>query len=203
MSARTERVGLLLDWFTVRYSTVWIALGVLIACIAGGTWAFFHFHNKDQQEAGEEIRHAQELREKAVPYARDERMKDLLHATDGKIAEAVTSFSARDWRDARTAAIVAQTNAQRLIDMGRGSEESSSVVRFYRIEGEVRVKRAGEFHWEAANSKMVMKVGDQIKTSGASVVELIYSDGAITMLRPGSLLEIKEVYQEPVTRARR
>ena len=39
------------------------------------------------------------------------------------------------------------------------------------MEGDVRVKRSGEFHWESASPKMLLKVGDQIKTSGAAVVE--------------------------------
>ncbi len=203
MSGRTERFGILLDWFTVRYSTVAIALGVLVAVAAGGTWAIVHFRNKDRQDAHDEIQQAQRLRENAAPMAHDTRLKELLKATDGKLADAVGSYDAHAWADARTAALVAQTSAQRLIDLGRGAAESSSVVRFYRIEGEVRVKRAGQFHWDSANSKMVLNTGDQIKTSGTSVVELIYSDGAVTTLRPGSLLEIKEVFQEPVTRARR
>jgi hypothetical protein len=65
------------------------------------------------------------------------------------------------------------------------------------------VKRAGEFNWESADRKMFLRVGDQVKTAGSGSVQLIYFDGAITTINPGSLLEIREVKEDPATKVRR
>ena len=35
-------------------------------------------------------------------------------------------------------------------------------MRFYRIEGDVRYKKAGEFSWESAGPRVAMGIGDQV-----------------------------------------
>jgi hypothetical protein len=187
---------------TVRYSTVWITLAVILTLAIGGTWAVVRLRGKDEREARDELKRAQDMRGQAAPLARDKQLLALLQEVDGKIAEAQHEFDGRDYGDSRTASIVAQNGAQRLMDLGKGANTASGSVRFNRMDGDVRVKRSGEFHWEAATPKMLLKVGDQIKTSGDAVVELIYVDGAMTTLKPGSLLEIKELSQEPISGAR-
>ncbi len=87
--------------------------------------------------------------------------------------------------------------------MARGEGTVSKEVRIYRLEGDVRVKRAGEFNWEAADRKMTLRVGDQIKTAASGSVQLIYFDGTMTTINPGSLLEIREVHEDPATKVRR
>ena len=71
------------------------------------------------------------------------------------------------------------------------------------MEGDVRVKRAGEFNWETADRKLLLRVGDQVKTGGSGSVQLIYFDGTLTTINPGSLLEIREIHEDTVTRVRR
>jgi hypothetical protein len=98
---------------------------------------------------------------------------------------------------------VAQNYAQKIIDMGRGESATQREVRVYKFEGEVRVKRAGQFHWEDATANMMLRIGDQIKTGSKSVAQIIYFDGSQTTVRQESLLEIKDLYEEPSTRQRR
>ena len=50
---------------------------------------------------------------------------------------------------------------------------------------------------------MSLKVGDQVKTSSTGSAEVIYFDGTVTQIAPGSLLEIRDLYEDPVTKVRR
>src|SRR5262249_34538164 len=89
--------------------------------------------------------------------------------------------------------LVSQNASQQLIDMGRGEGTTRQEVRVTRIEGDVRIKRAGEFHWEAAETNMTLSLGDQVKSSAGGTAQIFYYDCTQTTIKPGSLLEIKGV----------
>jgi len=87
--------------------------------------------------------------------------------------------------------------------MVRGDGESPTQVQFLHIEGDVKVKRAGEFSWEPADPKKVLNVGDQVKTTSSGSAQLLYFDGTRSTIHPGSLLEIRRLYENPATKERR
>jgi len=200
---RKEQLSVLLDWVTVRYRTVWLALGVLAALLAVGGIILWRAQGRERREAQAEIQHAEAMRQEASVYVRDDRLTDLLGKATDKLAEAGENFVQRAYADARTSAIVSQNYSQKLIDIGRGETTTRGEVRFYRIEGDVRIKRAGQFHWEGATSRTLLRLGDQVKTSDGAVAQIIYFDGSITTIKPGSLLEIKELFEETASRQRR
>lgn len=203
LGTKRDKAGLLLDWVTVRYSTVYVMLGVLVAIGVSVVFAYTWIRGRDEREARYEISAAEDLREEAVRYSREPKLADLLHTVDAKLEDAKDRYAGKDYSEARTSAIVAQNYAQKLIDVSRGENTTRGEVRFYKIEGEVRVKRAGQFHWEPADQKMLLQIGDQLKTSRNSGAQIIYFDGSITTIKPSSLLEIKDLYEEPITRTRR
>src|SRR6185503_1939174 len=101
------------------------------------------------------------LLSEASTYARDTKTKMLCDNATTKLEEARRQYDHRDYQDARTSAMVSQNPAQKVIDIGRGETATDREVRFYKIEGEVRVKRAGQFHWEDATPRMLLRIGDQ------------------------------------------
>jgi hypothetical protein len=50
---------------------------------------------------------------------------------------------------------------------------------------------------------MALHIGDQVRTSSKASAQIIYFDGTVTTIQPGSLLEIKELYENPVTKVRK
>src|SRR6185503_3594855 len=117
--------------------------------------------------------------------------------------EARSELGESDYDQARVAAIRSENLSVKAINMAHGTDSKSRMVRFYRIEGDVRVKDAGEFSWDPANPKMMLQIGDQVKTSSSASAQLIYFDGTVTTIQPGSLLEIRDLYEDPVTLVRR
>ena len=204
-----ERLSVRLDWVNVPYRNVYIAGGGLVAAALALLLAFSYreeiadWLSSARKEARSEISEGGRLIGEASAYARDAKTSALRDDAASKLQDAREQYGRRNYQDARTSAIVAQNYAQKVIDMGRGEGATSREVRFYRIEGEVRVKRAGAFQWEDASLRMLLRIGDQIKTGARAGAQIIYFDGTITTIRPESLLEIKDLYEEPTTRERR
>jgi len=64
----------------------------------------------------------------------------------------------------------------------------------------VKVKKAGNLLWRTADIDEPLRQGDAIKTSSRGSAQIIYFDGSITTIKPGSLVEITALVTDPVTR---
>jgi hypothetical protein len=159
--------------------------------------------SKPREEARDAISRAEGRLTDALRYGGSGHLDEVRGSARSALAEGRDAFERRQYDDARVAAIRSENLSQKAIDMARGEGTASKEVRIYRMEGDVRVKRAGEFNWESADRKMLLQVGDQIKTAGSGSIQLIYFDGTLTTINPGSLLEIREIREDPATKVRR
>jgi len=193
----------LLDWFTVTYRSVYLAGGalLLVLLVAGGAW-YYRSVYRPRAEASAAMARATKLLSEVAAHRAEPRVEELLRNARAALEEAREAFEARRYRDALFAAQRSEDLSARALDLAKGSRGSAE-VRFYRLEGDVRVKRAGEFAWEPADPKMTLRIGDQVKTSGSASAQLVYFDGTITTVQPGSLLEIRQLHEDPATRVRR
>ncbi len=76
-------------------------------------------------------------------------------------------------------------------------------ARFTQIEGSVKVRAVGTFEWVGADTKMVLKRNDLIKTGTGSAAEVTFFDGTVVHVRPDSLITIEETSEDPSTKQRR
>jgi len=204
MPPRPPKTNVLLDWFTVSYRTVVTIVVLAILLLGVGAWyLFFYAPGKPRQEAQDAISRAVDRLADASRYASNERVDEVVASARSALGEGRDAFQRRQYTDAQVAAIRSENLSQKAIDMARGEGTTSKEVRILRAEGDVRVKRAGEFDWQPIDRKSLLRVGDQVKTSASGSVQLIYFDGAITQIDPGSLLEIREIHEDPATKIRR
>jgi len=193
-----------LDWFNVTYRSVALFIGVLILVVGGGVaYWYYHYIYVPRADAASAIASAERRLSEASSLRDDERLGEIVQSAEVALREARQAQATLRYDDARVAAIRSENLSTRALGMSRGSADESRLVRFYRIEGDVRVKKVGEFSWEAADSNMVLAIGDQVKTASSASAQLIYFDGTVTTIQPGSLLEIRELYENPVTKVRR
>jgi len=201
-----NRTSVQLDWYNVRYRTI-VLWGLLAgaALTGGGTWVYhqYYYRNSPRGQASSAIRQAEQLLEKAGGQAKTERLQTLRDDARRFLDTARSNFNGSNFNDAKLAAVRSQNYSQKLIDTVRGGDTAAKEVRFYKIEGDAKVKRAGQFIWEAADPNLPLSVGDQIKTSSNATAQIIYFDGTVTTIKPGSLLEIKELYENPTTKVRK
>ncbi len=204
MPASPEKPRVILDWFTVSYRSVVTVVVLLIAAIVAAGWYWlFYAPSKPRQEAQNAIARAAERMAEAAGFPATTQLDEVRGSARSALAEGRDALLRRQYDDARVAAIRSENFSQKAIDIARGAEAATKGVRIYNMEGDVRVKRAGEFNWESADRKMFLRVGDQVKTASSGSVQLIYFDGALTKINPGSLLEIREVHEDPATKVRR
>jgi hypothetical protein len=198
------RASIQVEWFNVTYRSVMvtIALSVLLLVGAGGWWYWFHLH-APRQAAGQAIERAGARFDDASSMAGPDPYAEVVDSAGSALDEARQEFAGGEWDRARVAAIRSENLSIKALELAQGNTGGARMVRFYRIEGEVRVKRAGEFSWKGADSEMVLQIGDQVKTSSSGSAQLIYFDGTLTTIKAGSLLEIRDLYEDPVTKVRR
>jgi hypothetical protein len=202
--ARQQKSQIILDWITVSYRTVWLLGGGLALLVAALLTYWVYFAGaRPRTEAADAIARAEERLQEARTLDSDERIDELRANAKAALQEARAGLDEGRFDDARRAAIRSENLSQKALDIARGEEAGAQKVRFYRLEGDVRVKRAGEFSWDAADSSMTLRVGDQVKTATSASAQIIYFDGTVTTIQPGSLLEIRELSEDPATRVKK
>lgn len=188
------------EWIYVRYSTVVIILAALVLASGGAAWWFF-FNGQDgtpREDAEAEIAHADSLIAEARVLAPDE---PALALAGQHVESARNHFVHEDFAPAMQEAGTASVLARDVIDRYRGGGDIG--VRVVRVDGDVRIKRGGQFLWEEAVERARLETGDQVKTSQGSTAQLVYFDGSVVTVQPGTLLEIRELTRDPANRRQR
>ncbi|MBI4160995.1 MAG: FecR domain-containing protein [Acidobacteria bacterium] len=205
-SSHRPQPRILLDWFNVRYRTLFLLVFLFLA--AGGAAYFLYAEGLwdlgPRIGAIREVRRAEKLLERAGPQTRggaDEGLRSLERNAAILLQEARDHLKAGRLGDSRSAALQSQQCSQKILDGALG--ESAFTVRLYKVEGDVRVKSPGSFLWERAATNLTLNVGDQVKTASNASAQIVYFDGTITTVKPGSLVEVKELFEDPTTKIRR
>jgi hypothetical protein len=76
-------------------------------------------------------------------------------------------------------------------------------ARFERIDGSVKVKRAGTLEWITATRAVVLRQNDLVRTDPGASAEIHFADGMVFNVRPDSLITIEESSQNPLSRQQR
>jgi hypothetical protein len=199
-----QRSGILLDWFTVSYRSIILSIVVGVVLLAGTGGALYYkffYQETPRTRAAEAISEAEDLLGRVTDAGTGEDGQDLKRSAQKLMAEARRHFDASNYENATRAAEQSQMSSQRILSMGKG--EVARSAQFYRLEGDVRVKRAKELIWQPAEKGMTLSAGDQIKTDSRAAAQIIYFNGTITTVTPGSLLEIRELYDNPSTKVQK
>src|SRR5262245_7342395 len=203
-TGRQAQGNILLDWFTVSYRS--IVLGIVFLVGAGGAM-FLYFYLKsatgDTPEGGSlrELTRAERLFSEAESAAHGEQYAPVINQAGRLLESARRTFRDRDFEESRALSIQSQGFSRKILDSS--TADSSFTAKVYRFEGDVKIKRVKQFVWETITGNLALKVGDQIKTSSSGSAQIVYFDGTITTLKPGSLLEIRELFEDPATKVRK
>jgi hypothetical protein len=101
---------------------------------------------------------------------------------------AETAFAARRFEEAFRSAVESQSYSRRALG-GAGTEETGDAS-FISIEGDVSMQSAGRSTFEPARQRQALFDGDFIKTGRNGSAEIMFADGTLYTLRPGSLFEV-------------
>jgi hypothetical protein len=202
MPKARQKSPILLDWATVSYRSIMRAVAwlALIAALAGGFYYLRAARRSTPEElALQEIGRAERMYREAQTTA-DASLKRVVDSARKLLDSARLSYERQDWAEARAAAQQSQSFSQKILE---GASGEAFTAKIYKYEGDVKIKRARQFVWDNVNSSMALRVGDQIKTASNGSAQIIYFDGTITTIKPGSLLEIRELFEDPATKVRK
>jgi hypothetical protein len=203
MAAKGEKTLVQLDWFNVSYRSILnYAVLILVLLVGGGGYWYYTGWYAPKKDAQQAIEQAVDAFQTAEQHEDLPGPADHVKHAGASLDTARNAFAGSNYDEAEFQALLSLDRSLTAIDLAKGQAESVR-VRFSRIEGDVRVKKQGEFSWQPAVQRMGLTVGDQVKTSSSASAEIVYFDGTTTLLKPGSLLEIHKLYEDPVTKVRR
>ena len=202
MSQQRQNTPILLDWATISYRSIMRGVVYLVLLLAmGGVFYYLRAARRTTPEelALQEINRAERMYREAQASADASSARVIESA--GKILESARlSYERKDFLEARAAAQQSESFSQKILE---GSSGEAFTAKIYKYEGDVKIKRARQFVWDDISANTALRVGDQIKTAGNGSAQIIYFDGTITTINPGSLLEIRELFEDPTTRVRK
>ncbi len=192
------------EWFNVSYRSVVTAV-VLVVAVAGGGGGYWFYtrYLAPRGAARSALVRADSRLAEAAELEDEGRVAELVGSAQEALDEARNQFGTSDYKNAQFTAILSENFSLQALSLARGKKEESQGVTLQAVDGDVRVKKAGQFSWEAAKAGDILQVGDQVKTSSRGSARLLYFDGTATSIEPGSLLEIRDLYEDPVTKVRR
>jgi hypothetical protein len=195
-----RRRGVSVDWVYIRYRTVGYLAGLLIAAGIGlvGWWWISSRLAPDEARATAAIRSAEALVAEASAHDPDAQQLSLARA---HLDRARQELGAASYGPAVDEARAADSLAREALALRTGDGAPS--VRLVRIEGDVRVKRAGQFLWDRASEQMLLEANDQIRTGADGSAQLVYFDGSVMTLGSGTLLELRDLHRDPQGREQR
>jgi len=86
-------------------------------------------------------------------------------------------------------AVESESYARRVLG-GWGADENGDAS-FIFVEGDVALQRAGRSNFETARQRQPLFDGDFIRTGPTGSAEVMFSDGTLFTIRPGSLFEVR------------
>jgi len=204
MNQRQQKPQVLLDWATISYRSILRTMVYVVLILAVGGVVYFvkaARHATPQEDALQEIGRAERMhREAQAAAGADEKLQRVVESAAKLLASSRISYDRQDFVEAHAAAQQSQSFSQKVLE---GSAGDAFTAKIYTYEGDVKIKRARQFVWENVGSNTALRVGDQIKTASNGSAQIIYFDGTITTIKPGSLLEIRELFEDPTTKVRK
>ena len=185
----SQPVGGDIDWFVIPIEKLrrWGILAVVILAAAVlGYFAYTKSRRSPEEKARAEIGNASALLAKASssgiirPGSNVAQAREYLHG-------AQESFDKKSWDEAYRLAIESQSYARRAV----GGASDAGDASFIFVEGDVSVQTAGHSSFEAAKQRQGLFDGDFIKTGRTGSAEIMFSDGTLYTVRPGSLFEVR------------
>jgi glucodextranase-like protein len=204
MTGGAQKPQILLDWATIQYRSILRVVVILVLVLAAGGIVYYVRAGRRATPEGlclQEIERAERMyRDAQTAAGGDDKMQRVVENAGRLLTASRGSFDRREFSEATAAAQQSQSYSQRVLE---GSAGESFTAKIYAYEGDVRIKRAQQFLWDSVGANTALRVGDQIKTASNGSAQIIYFDGTITTIKPGSLLEIRELSEDPATRVRK
>lgn len=181
-----------LEWFVIPIERIrrWAVIVVAVLAASGiGYFVYARTRHSPEQKARTEITTAKELFTRATAAAASGRPGSNLSQAQDYLRGAQEAFDGKRWDESFRQAVESQSYSRRVLG-GSGREETGDAS-FIFVEGDVSVQPAGRSAFDPARQRQPLFDGDFIKTGRTGSAEIMFSDGTLYTIRPGSLFEVR------------
>jgi hypothetical protein len=185
-------VGTDLDWFVIPIRTIrtW---GILLVFLAAAAFLGYTIQSRvrrsPQEKARIEIAAARQLVQRASPGGAKVRPGSLLAQARDFLRGAEDSFAKNNYDSAYRLAVESQSYSRRASSSTSADEPGDASLIF--AEGDVSIQSSGRAAFGPAHLRQSLFDGDFIKTGRSGSAEIMFTDGTLYTIRPGSLFEVR------------
>jgi Glucodextranase, domain B/FecR protein len=187
-----QPAGTDLDWFVIPIQKIrqW-AVVIVLVLIAGGVGYFLiqRGRRSPQERARTEIAQAESLLARATRATGAARPGSNTAQARDFLRDARESFTESRFEEAFRLAVESQSYSRRALG-GSGAGEQGDAT-FIFVEGDVALQRAGRSTFEPARQREPLFDGDFVKAGQTGSAEIMFYDGTLYTIRPGSLFECR------------
>ncbi len=188
----SQPVGGDIDWFVIPIEKLrqWgIFTVVILATAFLGYFVYTKSRRSPDEKARAEIANAATLLTRASSTPSANRPGSNVSQARDYLRSAEESFSKKSFDEAFRLAVESQSYARRAL--GGSTADESGDASFIFVEGDVAVQTAGHSSFDGAKQRQALFDGDFIKTGRTGSAEIMFSDGTLYTVRPGSLFEVR------------
>jgi hypothetical protein len=195
-----QPAGTDLDWFVIPIEKIrqW-GLIIVLVLIAGGVGYFVYWRNRSspEEKARSEMATAQSLLDRATRSTGAARPGSNTAQARDFLRDARESFTGSRWEEAYRLAVESESYSQRALGGSGGGEQGDATFIF--VEGDVSLQRAGRSTFEPARQREPLFDGDFVKAGQTGSAEIMFYDGTLYTIRPGSLFECRRPVSSEVS----
>ncbi len=187
-----QPAGTDLDWFVIPIQKIrqW-AIVIVLLLIAGGVGYFVYFRGRrsPQERARAEIAQAESLLARATRSTGAARPGSNTAQARDFLRDARESYGSSRFEEAFRLAVESQSYSRRALGASGSGEQGDATFVF--VEGDVALQRAGRSTFEPARQREPLFEGDFVKAGRTGSAEIMFYDGTLYTIRPGSLFECR------------
>ncbi|HEY3204927.1 MAG TPA: hypothetical protein VGL03_14850 [Thermoanaerobaculia bacterium] len=195
-----QPAGTDLDWFVIPIQKIrqWgIIVVLLLAAGVIGYALYSRSRRSPQEKARAEIAEAETLLSRATKAVGVIRPGSNVAQARDFLRDAHESFSGTRYEEAFRLAVESQSYSRRTLG-GSGAGETGDAS-FIFVEGDVSLQRAGRSTFEPARQRQPLFEGDFVKAGRTGSAEIMFYDGTLYTIRPGSLFECRRPISSEVS----
>src|SRR5262245_8196931 len=188
-----QPAGTDLDWFVIPIQKIrqWgLILALLIVAGAVGYYLYSKGQRSPQERARNEIAEAESILARATRAVGAVRPGSNVAQARDFLRDARDSFQGSRFEEAFRLAVESQSYSRRALG-GSGPGEQGDAS-FIFVEGDVSLQRAGRSTFEPARQRQPLFDGDFVKAGKTGSAEIMFYDGTLYTIRPGSLFECRK-----------
>src|ERR1700737_243126 len=187
-----QPVGGDIDWFVIpieRIRQAAVLAVIIVVGVGAGYFLYTRTRRSPEEKARSEIASAVKPLGRASSSPTSARPGSAIAQARDLLRTAQESFEKKNFVESYRLAVESESSSRRAVSAS-GTEESGDAS-FIFVEGDVSVQTAGRSTFEPARQREALYDGDFIKTGRTGSAEIMFSDGTLYTVRPGSLFEVR------------